>query len=370
MMAPFHFSIPVSQWRNMHYTGLLMKLNAAIIHVINYTFNIDTFLLWKSSVCTEQVHNTYSKHSFSNVLLLCVQHLNASSCLHEDQQVQIYRSQKQTPCESWIVNSIHIWQVIITVSGKAIPIIYFWFIHQTILFCFSVDQQVALPGRLWHSVRWRLWQISPRGLTVPPSSPHTDSQKTEEMSWAKSSSHQSSSFSWHVLHVAFLCILCTHAQTTELSFSCWHLRRRETDIMGASSSGLLDEAKITHIKGKTKRSLLLLQYSLVSSAALDYSLKCFRRPLMAQLSYMLALFKYEFSIENKVDEWRGRRREQRMNDSVTCSQHRGISSCWSSSISSSCSTYTCIYCRRSNRSGKCCSLPSAVCHHFCPHMPH
>ena len=44
-------------------------------------------------------------------------------------------------------------------------------------------------------------------------------------------------------------------------------KKGNRDIMGASPSGMLDEAKIGHIKGKIKRSLLFLGFSAFSRTA-------------------------------------------------------------------------------------------------------
>lgn len=65
--------------------------------------------------------------------------------------------------------------------------------------------------------------------------------------------------------IDFLCALSVHVQIVGLSFLDIEEVGTHLDIMGASSSGLLDEAKITSIKGKTREHILLPPPSLFFS---------------------------------------------------------------------------------------------------------
>lgn len=63
--------------------------------------------------------------------------------------------------------------------------------------------------------------------------------------------------------IDFLCALSVHVQIADPSFLDIEEEGTHIDIMGASSSGLLDEAKIASIKGKTREHILLPPPSLV-----------------------------------------------------------------------------------------------------------
>lgn len=129
---------------------------------------------------------------------------------------------------------------------------------------------------LWHCMWCCMWVDETEfvlwvshALIVPPSSPRSDSNKKEEEGWSRGNEQSETPntsaqliLSSHIIHefpVDTLLLLILYVQMTDLY---WRpLKRRKTDNMGASTSGLLDEAKSTHIKGKTRVQCFIFLFS-------------------------------------------------------------------------------------------------------------
>lgn len=112
--------------------------------------------------------------------------------------------------------------------------------------CLCVSQQMVHDRYLW-----RCWDdccfTGPSPLTTRWGNELSKTHLT----------HESCSFSWHVLHVGFLRTHSDNNKSSKPLFLEASEQKNQWCIMGASSSGLLDDTKISHIKGKTRRTSLL-----------------------------------------------------------------------------------------------------------------